>query len=150
VMKEETFGPVIAVMAVEDQEEAIRYANESHYGLNASVWSRDLSLARSVAMRLRTGGVCINDVVLNYGIVDAPFSGVKWTGPKAWHERSPQLHRGASDHGRPAWASDRDELVPLFRWPTAPFKKRLGALRRSLDAAERRAKTLTGSGPHGP
>jgi acyl-CoA reductase-like NAD-dependent aldehyde dehydrogenase len=80
VMKEETFGPVIAVMAVEDQEEAIRYANESHYGLNASVWSRDLSLARSVAMRLRTGGVCINDVVLNYGIVDAPFSGVKDSG----------------------------------------------------------------------
>ena len=80
IMTEETFGPVIAVMTVEDHEEAIALANDSEYGLNASVWSQDMTLARRIAERLETGSVCINDVVVNYGLVDAPFSGVKASG----------------------------------------------------------------------
>src|ERR1700694_521607 len=57
VMRDETFGPVIPIMRVRDEEEAIRLANDSRYGLDASVWTKDLAKGRVVARRIESGAV---------------------------------------------------------------------------------------------
>jgi acyl-CoA reductase-like NAD-dependent aldehyde dehydrogenase len=81
VMREETLGPVLPVMRVPDEAEAIRLANDSPYGLHASVWTRDRSRARQVASALRAGSVAINDCLVNYALTDLPFGGV---GDSGW------------------------------------------------------------------
>jgi succinate-semialdehyde dehydrogenase/glutarate-semialdehyde dehydrogenase len=80
IMKDESFGPVLPIMRVRNVNEAIRLANDSPYGLNSSVWSKDLQLARRVARQMEAGSVCINDVVVSYGIPELPFGGVKESG----------------------------------------------------------------------
>lgn len=80
VMREETFGPVLPIMAVRDEEEAIRLANDSPYGLAASVWSRDRRRAERVARRLRAGSCCINDVLINFVACELPLGGWQQSG----------------------------------------------------------------------
>jgi len=80
VMREETFGPVLPIMAVADDDEAIRLANDSPYGLNSSVWSADGDRAEVLAGRVEAGNVCINDCLVNYGVGGLPFGGVKDSG----------------------------------------------------------------------
>ena len=80
IMTEETFGPVLPIMVVADVDEAVRLANDSRYGLNASVWSGDDDLAVDVANRLESGNVCINDCIVSYGVPGLPFGGVKDSG----------------------------------------------------------------------
>jgi succinate-semialdehyde dehydrogenase/glutarate-semialdehyde dehydrogenase len=67
-------------MAVEGPEEAVHRANDPPGGLSGSIWTRDISLARALARRLRTGSVCINDVLVNYFCVEAPLGGVPPSG----------------------------------------------------------------------
>jgi acyl-CoA reductase-like NAD-dependent aldehyde dehydrogenase len=76
IMNEETFGPVLAVMKVPDEEAALRTANDSAYGLHGSVWTGGSARGRRFASRMRTGTVGINDVLINYGIPALPFGGV--------------------------------------------------------------------------
>lgn len=74
---EETFGPVVAVYPVADDEDAIARANDTDYGLSASIWSRDLDAAREMASRVRAGSVNINDgYVAAIGSVAAPMGGM--------------------------------------------------------------------------
>jgi succinate-semialdehyde dehydrogenase/glutarate-semialdehyde dehydrogenase len=80
LMRHETFGPVVAIMRVSDEEEAIRLANDSCYGLNGNVWTRNQEKGFRIAERMQTGGVCINDMALTYGVPEAPFGGVKDSG----------------------------------------------------------------------
>ncbi|MBY0052079.1 aldehyde dehydrogenase family protein [Brevibacillus agri] len=80
IMREETFGPVLPIMTFSDEAEAIRLANESPYGLNASVWSSDKQRAQRVAEKLLSGNVCINDVIISYANPHLPFGGVKESG----------------------------------------------------------------------
>lgn len=80
VMTVETFGPVIAIRKVRDEEEAIRLANESEYGLNGTVWTKDVDKGVAIASRLHTGGVCINDMTITYGVPEAPFGGRRASG----------------------------------------------------------------------
>ena len=80
VMREETFGPVVAVVRVRDEDEAIALANETPFGLNASLWTADLARGRRLAERLQSGCVCINDCILNAGDAELPFGGVKQSG----------------------------------------------------------------------
>jgi succinate-semialdehyde dehydrogenase/glutarate-semialdehyde dehydrogenase len=80
LMRKETFGPIVAVMKVKDEEEAIRLANDSEYGLNGNVWTRDADKGQRLAERMQTGGVCVNDMALTYGLHDAPFGGIKASG----------------------------------------------------------------------
>jgi len=80
LMTEETFGPVIPIMRVTDADEALRLANDSHYGLSASVFSRDKSAAASIADKLASGAVCVNDSLVNFIIPEAPMGGRKDSG----------------------------------------------------------------------
>lgn len=75
VMREETFGPVIGVMPFDTLDEAVRYANDSPYGLTASVWTRDLRTGRQLARRLQAGAVTVNDHLISHGLTETPWGG---------------------------------------------------------------------------
>jgi succinate-semialdehyde dehydrogenase/glutarate-semialdehyde dehydrogenase len=76
IMREETFGPVLPIMRVADESEAVRLAADSEYGLDASIWTRDRARARRIAAQLDVGSVLINDHLVNYAMADLPFGGV--------------------------------------------------------------------------
>jgi acyl-CoA reductase-like NAD-dependent aldehyde dehydrogenase len=80
VMREETFGPVLPVMAVDSLEQAIRLANDNAYGLTASGWTRSADTARLLQRQLSAGVVSINDHLSSFGEPTAPWGGVKWSG----------------------------------------------------------------------
>lgn len=80
VMREETFGPVVAVAEVAEMHEGIRLANDSNFGLTASVWSRDRRSARQLAEQLRAGVVTINDHLMSHGLAETPWGGWKDSG----------------------------------------------------------------------
>jgi len=80
VATEETFGPILPLFKFETQEEVIRLANDSVYGLTASVWSEDTKRAAQVAHQLECGGVSINNVMITEGNHALPFGGVKNSG----------------------------------------------------------------------
>jgi acyl-CoA reductase-like NAD-dependent aldehyde dehydrogenase len=84
-MTEETFGPTLPVMKVPDAEEAIRLANDSPYGLQASVWTKDTEEGERIARRLDSGVVCVNDAQLNYVALELPMGGWKDSGVGSRH-----------------------------------------------------------------
>ncbi len=79
-MREETFGPTLPIMKVADEEEAIRLANDSPYGLQASVFTKDLAKGERVARRIEAGAVVVNDCNANYVAFEAPMGGWKSSG----------------------------------------------------------------------
>ncbi|MFF3568893.1 succinic semialdehyde dehydrogenase [Nocardia jiangxiensis] len=81
VYREETFGPVVSVYRVASDEEAVEQANDSAYGLNASVWSRDTGRARQIAARVEAGSVNVNEgFIAAWGSVAAPSGGLGISG----------------------------------------------------------------------
>jgi len=85
---EETFGPVTAIYGVESEDEAIERANDTDYGLNASVYTEDKERGRAVAARIEAGTVNVNDAYLaTYGSLDAPMGGFKDSGIGRRHGR---------------------------------------------------------------
>ncbi|REJ80786.1 MAG: aldehyde dehydrogenase family protein [Planctomycetota bacterium] len=80
IMREETFGPVLAVMKVADMEEALRLANDSDLGLTASVWSKNRREADRLARRIQAGVVMINDHLMSHGLAETPWGGFKQSG----------------------------------------------------------------------
>ena len=87
IMREETFGPVLPVMAFDDDEEAIALANDSEYGLAASVWTRNRERGDRLARRIQAGTVMVNDVLSCFAISEAPHGGVKASGAGRTHGR---------------------------------------------------------------
>ena len=79
VMRDETFGPVVSVMKVRDTEEALRFANDTRYGLAASVFG-EKERAERVGRRIEAGAVNVNDVIVNYVLMDVPMGGWKESG----------------------------------------------------------------------
>jgi acyl-CoA reductase-like NAD-dependent aldehyde dehydrogenase len=80
VVREESFGPVVAVIRVKDDDEAVRLANATDYGLTASVWSRDSARAWRIARQLDVGTVAVNDHLWPFFAPEVPWGGVKASG----------------------------------------------------------------------
>jgi len=85
VMTEETFGPVLPIKIVKDEEEAISEANSTRYGLLASVWTSDNERGRRIARRIEAGTVIINDALYTHGAAQTPWFGVKESGLGVTH-----------------------------------------------------------------
>jgi succinate-semialdehyde dehydrogenase/glutarate-semialdehyde dehydrogenase len=80
IMRDETFGPVLPIMRVSDDDEALRLANDSRYGLNANVWTRNKHKGAEMAKAIESGCVVVNDCMITYGLPESPFGGVKQSG----------------------------------------------------------------------
>jgi succinate-semialdehyde dehydrogenase/glutarate-semialdehyde dehydrogenase len=80
LMNEEIFGPLIAVMQVENEEEAVTLSNRSSLGLTASVWTKNRKNAHAIASRLEVGTVTINDHLMSHGLAETPWGGFKESG----------------------------------------------------------------------
>jgi len=84
-MTEETFGPTLPIMKVADAEQALALANDSPFGLGASVFSGDRARGERLARRLQAGAVCVNDALMNYVAVELPMGGWKDSGMGTRH-----------------------------------------------------------------
>lgn len=124
VLEKETFGPVVAVVRVRDEDEAVRRANEGRYGLCASVWSSDLERGERVARRLKAGCVSVNDVLTHYSVPSLPMGGVgesgfgRTRGAEGLLEMSRTRSVLVRRHGlarEPYWFPYRDSAVELIR-----------------------------------
>jgi len=87
IMREETFGPVLPIMAFDSDEEAIQLANDSEFGLAASVWTQDRKRGESLARKIQRELFMVNDAVSCFGISEAPHGGVKASGLGRTHGR---------------------------------------------------------------
>jgi acyl-CoA reductase-like NAD-dependent aldehyde dehydrogenase len=86
-MQEETFGPLLPICTFKTEDEAISLANDTEYGLMASVWTRDYKRGRRVAEKIEAGTVCINEVLYTHGIGQTPWGGFKNSGRGRTHGR---------------------------------------------------------------
>ncbi|MCK9250514.1 MAG: succinic semialdehyde dehydrogenase [Solirubrobacteraceae bacterium] len=86
-MTEETFGPTLPIMRVADADEAVRLANDSPYGLMASVFTKDVARGEEIARRIQAGTVHVNDALVGYAALEAPMGGWKDSGLGARHGR---------------------------------------------------------------
>jgi acyl-CoA reductase-like NAD-dependent aldehyde dehydrogenase len=80
IMTQETFGPVLPIMKFKDDEEGLKLANDSVYGLNSSVWSKNSTRIEYFVRNMQAGNVCVNDTMVSYAISALPFGGVRESG----------------------------------------------------------------------
>lgn len=80
IMREETFGPVVAVMAVEDMDQAVSLANDCDLGLTASVWTNNRRTGERLGRRIQAGAVLVNDHLTSHGLAETPWGGFKQSG----------------------------------------------------------------------
>ena len=116
--KEEIFGPVVTVCKIENVSDGIRRANDSPYGLGASVWTKNRVVARETAAQLEAGSVWMNDVAYSYGTCQAPWGGRKASGYGRTHSKHglydlSHVKYADFDAGRlsPPWWFPYDERV---------------------------------------
>ena len=110
IMREETFGPLLPVMPFDDEDAAVRLANDTPFGLNGSVWTADLVRGQRIAARLSVGGFAVNDVIKNAGHPGLPFGGVRQSGFGRYH----------GPEGLLAFAHPVSVLVNSGRMPQEP------------------------------
>lgn len=137
VMTEETFGPILPIMRVTDADEAIRLANDSPYGLSASIWTADRKRGHELACRLEVGAVNVNDVFTNLFTFPVPHSGWKQSGIGARLGGAYGIHKycrtQSITESRFAFRSE-----PLWFPYTARKGRLVGALLRLLAARDLR------------
>ena len=126
VMRDETFGPVLPIMTFKTDDEAIRLANDSIYGLTASVFTKDIARGRQIAERIDAGTVMVNEVVYTHAVAQTPWGGVKQSGYGRTHGRLGLLELVSAQHihvnGFPG--------VPDVWW--FPYTKQAAALFRDF------------------
>lgn len=109
LMRDETFGPVLPIMTFKTDDEAVRLANDSIYGLTASVFTSDIGRGRRVAERIDAGTVMINEVVYTHAIAQTPWGGVKQSGYGRTHGKLGLLELVSPRHihlNRVPWLPD--------------------------------------------
>ena len=84
-MQEETFGPTLPIATFKTEEEAIKLANDSEFGLTASVWTKNIARGTRVARQIEAGSVCVNEVLYTHGIGQTPWGGFKNSGRGRTH-----------------------------------------------------------------
>jgi succinate-semialdehyde dehydrogenase/glutarate-semialdehyde dehydrogenase len=87
IMREETFGPVLPVRSFKTEDEAVQLANDSEFGLAASIWTRDRARGDALARRVNAGTVMVNDLIACFGISEAPHGGIRASGIGRTHGR---------------------------------------------------------------
>ena len=128
-MTDETFGPTLPIIKVADADEAIRLANNTEYGLAASVFSKDVGRGEQVARRVEAGAVCVNDAMMNYSALELPMGGWKESGLGSRHGAGgirkyarqqailiSRLHPKKDIHMFPYTAKTTERLLKLFRF----------------------------------
>lgn len=98
VMREETFGPVLPIMTFKTDDEAVRLANDTSFGLTASVWSGSIKRGRRLAERIDAGTVMVNEVLYTHGIAQTPWGGLKQSGLGRTHGRAGLLELVSARH----------------------------------------------------
>src|ERR1044071_1531386 len=98
LMRDETFGPVLPIMTFKTDEEAIRLANDSIYGLTASVFTSDIARGKRLAEQVDAGTVMVNEVVYTHAVAQTPWGGVKHSGYGRTHGRLGLLEMVAPQH----------------------------------------------------
>ena len=109
LMRDETFGPVLPIMTFKTDDEAVRLANDSIYGLTASVFTSDIARGRRIAERIDAGTVMINEVVYTHAIAQTPWGGVKQSGYGRTHGKLGLLELVSAQHihlNRVPWLPD--------------------------------------------
>ena len=114
VMRDETFGPVVGIMKVRDADEAVRLANDTRYGLAASVFGSKRE-AEAVARRLEVGTANVNDVLVGFLASDVPMGGWKDSGIGFRHGdvRDQEVRPSRVDRDQPLRREARAPLLPL-------------------------------------
>src|SRR5438132_6598025 len=112
VMCEETFGPVLPIMTFRTEDEAVRLANDSIYGLTASVWTRNIARGTRLAEQIEAGTVMVNEVVYTHGVAQAPWGGMKQSGFGRTHGRMGLLEMVMPQHVH----VNRISLLPDLWW----------------------------------
>jgi acyl-CoA reductase-like NAD-dependent aldehyde dehydrogenase len=126
LMRDETFGPVLPIMTFKTDEEAIRLANDSIYGLTASVFTRDIGRGRRLAEQIDAGTVMINEVVYTHAVAQTPWGGVKQSGYGRTHGRLGLLELVSAQH---VHVNGMPRIADVWWFP---YSKQAGALFRGF------------------
>ena len=97
-MREETFGPTLPIATFKTEREAVDLANDSDFGLTASVWTKDLTKGKRVAEKILAGTVCVNEVLYTHGIGQTPWGGFKQSGYGRTHGKYGLMELVAPQH----------------------------------------------------
>ncbi len=158
IMREEIFGPVVPVITVESEDEAIALANDSEFGLGASVWTTDRPRGERIARRIEAGMVWINDHMYSHGACSCSWGGVKQSGLGRAHSRfgfhecvNIKLLSWDPSRTRNFWWHPYDVSLGRAMHASAQLlygrdDDKPGALRRGLPAYARLAAKMLGSG----
>ena len=126
VAREETFGPLMSIISFSDVADVIRQANDSPFGLQATIWTRDKNLADRCCREIHAGNILINEGLINFSMIETPFGGIKQSGIGARH----------GEEGLLRFTTPLTIVANRFSLPSElywfPYTRRKGAILKSL------------------